>query len=227
LERISERIYKAIEQAVVTKEYYWAKNLSKGAIDELSSLEKKILFYKAARKAGEESLDVLARHKELAREALYSWEEYWRLTFNKLQVSRNAMIEATQIIHSLHDKRTYFKGPSLPLNKTMPTETASKLIRCLLEGYKPLREDQIIMALNVGESVYEIMPNITPAYVLNVLLPIIDPSNTRTYLSAGDDALTAIELHVYWYWYVEYKQPPVTENLVLYRQLRGMFAEKS
>jgi hypothetical protein len=226
LERISERIYEAVEQAVVTKEYYWAKNLSKEAVDQLSGIEKKTLFYKAARKAGEESLDVLARQKELANEALYSWEEYCRLTFNKLQVSHNDIIEATRIMRNLHDKGAYFGGPSLLWNKAMPVETASKLIQSLLEGYEPLREDQIVTALKVGNSVCEIMPNITPAYVLNVLLPIVDPSDTQAYLEAGDHALAAMELRESWYWYVEYKRFPVADNLVLYRQLRGMFAEK-
>jgi len=226
MERISERIFEAVEQAVVSEDYYWAKNLSKEAIDELSDHDKKMLFYKAARKAGEECLDILAKHKNLAREALYSWKEYWRLTFSKLHVSRNTILEATQIIHTLHDKGAYLKSPFLPWSNTMSVETASKLIQYSLAGYDPLKEDQIVSSLNSGNLVYEIMPNITPVYVLNVLLPIVDPPNTLAYLNAGDDALAAMELRVSWHWYMEYRQPPVIENLILYKQLRDIFAGK-
>lgn len=40
LERISDRIYGAVEQAVLTEQYYWAKDLSKEAVEQLSGLEK-------------------------------------------------------------------------------------------------------------------------------------------------------------------------------------------
>lgn len=226
LERISERIYKDIQKTVLMENYYWAKDLNKEAIEGMSDIERKVLFYTSARKAGEEHLDILAQHKELTKEALYSWREYWRLTFNQKQVSYDAIVKSTQVISDLHNRGIYFKGPSLPWNKDMLPETASKLIRYVLEGYDPLREDQIALALNVGNIVYEIMPNIVAAYLLTVLLPIVDPVNTHKYLEEGEKALAAMELHVAWYWYVEYKKPPVVENLVLYRQLQNLFRER-
>lgn len=133
-------------------------------------------------------------------------------------------MKATEVMSALHSKGAYFEGPSLTWDKTMAPDVASELIRFLLKGYEPIPEHEIVTALSVGNSVYDIMPNIVPAYVFNVLLPIVDPSNTQEYLNAGKEALASMELHVSWYWYVEYNRPPVAENLDLYRELQCEFA---
>lgn len=224
LERISERIYGAVEQSVLTEQYHWAKNLSMESIEQLSGIERKRLMYKAARKAGKRSLDILVKHKELGKEALYSWRQYQRLTFDGLQLSQNGIAKATEIINTLHNKGAYFEGPSLLWDKAVAPEVASELIRFLLKGYEPVPESEIVTALSVGKLVYDIMHNIVPVCVFNVLLPIVDPTNTQTYLEAGNDALAAMELHVSWYWYVEYKRSPIAENLKLYRELQLEFA---
>lgn len=226
LERVSEHIYKDMERTVRTEEYNWAKGLSENDIKEMSRDERKRLFYLAARKAGQDRFHLLMQHEELATEALDFWKEYWGLTFDRFKISYEAMTTSTEVLRDLHQRRIYPKGPFIPWPKEMPPEIASKLIRGISEGYEPLREEQIAFALNIGSTVYDIMPNRTGLYLLLVQLPIVDPKNTDSYLEEGEKVLAAIELRDYWYSYVERRGAPDAQMWAFYRQMRDEFRRR-
>lgn len=222
LDRISEFLWEAVREAASTEEYNWARGLDQEAIDGVSGLQRQVLIYASARKAGEQGLEVLTRLKDFGEDALYSWREYQRLTFAKLGVTKVAVIEALETMRSLYERGIYFHGPWF---RNVRAEAACHLVEHVLKGYEPLRTEQVVMALNLGALLHdEIMPNAGPARVFNVLLPIVDPLNTQVYLDAGDDAMTAAELGMSWYSYIEYRRPLTAENLAVYKQFRALIS---
>ncbi len=78
LERIDAHIYRDIEQVAITEEYDWTQGRPQTELDALSHEERKRLLFLAARRAGEQNHESLARHRELAMEALEFWREYWQ-----------------------------------------------------------------------------------------------------------------------------------------------------
>lgn len=219
LEKISEYIYKDIERTVLTQEYNWAECLSDNEIREKSREERKRLFYLAARRAGEEGFHLLAQHQDLARDALYFWKEYWHLTFDQVGISLEDITRSVEVLSSLHQRCVYPRGPFVPWHREMPPQIAIKMIQSLLEGYEPRKEEEIIFALNIGDTVYNIRLNITAVYLLMVQLPIVDPENTAVYLKEGEKALAAMELIAYWYFYVERRSMPDIQGWAFYRQM--------
>lgn len=77
LERMDSFLYRAIERTVTHAPYEWTAGRTPQEIEGLEQTERKRLFYLAARRAGEDGYEQLARHRELAREALAFWREYW------------------------------------------------------------------------------------------------------------------------------------------------------
>ncbi len=195
LEKISERIDKDMAKAALTEKYNWAKGLGKEEIKTMPDEEKKRLFFLALRRTGEENFGLLKQHQNLTKYALDSWDEYWRLTFDKYKISCEDITKCIEVFHSLE----------------------------ILENNEALQEKQIAFAFNTGRVVYDIMPNVTATYLLMVQLPIIDPENTHKYLEEGEKALMAIELHDYWYSYVESRSKPDTRRWAFYRRIRDEF----
>jgi hypothetical protein len=77
LERMNSMLYHAVEETVTHAPYEWTGRRELHEIEALGHTERKRLFYLAARRAGEDNYERLARHREMAREALGFWREYW------------------------------------------------------------------------------------------------------------------------------------------------------
>ncbi|WP_027230372.1 hypothetical protein [Phyllobacterium sp. UNC302MFCol5.2] len=90
LERINSFLYRAIEETVTHAPYEWTAGKTIEDINCLKPSESKRLFYLAARHAGQDGYEELARHRGLAREALVFWREYWTRA-----VASNGVNEAT------------------------------------------------------------------------------------------------------------------------------------
>jgi hypothetical protein len=86
--------------------------------------------------------------------------------------------------------------------------------------------DRTLSALHIGHQAYDLFPNVMPALLLGVQLPIIDPVGTEKYSKEFDRAYSAVRLGRVWYQCVEHHKFFQSENLDLYRQLHSEFAMK-
>jgi hypothetical protein len=77
VEKISSLLWHAIEKAASTDPYEWWAGRNLEEIEMLAHGDRKRLLFLAARRAGEDNYEPLARHREHAREALAFWHEYW------------------------------------------------------------------------------------------------------------------------------------------------------
>jgi hypothetical protein len=77
LERINSLLWHSIEKTVSTAPYEWPAVRTLEEVQVLGNADRKRLLFLAARRAGEDSYEPLARHRDLAREALAFWREYW------------------------------------------------------------------------------------------------------------------------------------------------------
>ena len=224
LERISDHIRISVENAVQEKGKNHFLELTQEDLEKLSDLEKKILWYNAARKVGLKSNDLFEDEKELIQDALYSWKEFFRITFEKEGITIDDLIQAKKTLKTLHEKGSYFDLPTIqPILHTMEPDVAVELVKNSIKNYKPISELDIVHTLRLGDFAFQIMQNISPVFLFNVYLPIIDPIKMKDYFKIGSDAMIAMELNQYWYSYVEYKKQPVTEPFDLINTIKELF----
>src|SRR5262249_5014639 len=142
--------------------------------DELQNLghvQLKRLYYLAARRAGEDDYPPLRVHRELAGEALAFWRLYWERAVVAQGLDQVAISRAVESMTSGEP----WLGTSCPAadhadHSTLePSTNAEDFIR-------------------LGKFAYVAIPNLTPVSLLVVVLPIIDPANTTTYLSEATNA---------------------------------------
>jgi hypothetical protein len=77
VEKISSVLWHAIEKAASADRYEWSGGRKLEEIEAPAHEDRKRLLFLAARRAGEDNYEPLAQHRELAREALAFWREYW------------------------------------------------------------------------------------------------------------------------------------------------------
>jgi hypothetical protein len=188
LERMSSMLYRAIEETVTHAPYEWTGGRTLQEVDALGHTERKRLFYLAARRAGEDGYEPLARHRELAREALAFWREYWTRA-----VAASGLDQA-------------------------------KIECALAELAQASGGSALVEALQAGQLVYDLVPNIMPVTLLTLYLPIVDPENTESYLLESDRARRAFRLNRAWYARVEHHRAPHDERLDFYDHMREEFA---
>jgi hypothetical protein len=204
------------------KDYFLG--LTQEELYKLSDVEKKIMWYNAARKISVKSNDLFEDEKELIQDALYSWKEFFRITFEKESINIDDLIQAKKTLKTLNEKGSYLDIPTIqPILLTMELDVAVELVKHSIKTYKTISELDIVHTLRLGNLAYQIMQNISPVFLFNVYLPIIDPVNTKDYLQIGSDALIAMEMSQYWYSYVEYKKPPVIDSFNLIKNIRELF----
>ncbi len=75
---------------------------------------------------------------------------------------------------------------------------------------------RVVDALLAGSLAYRLIPNLTPVTLFAVRLPIVDPSNTDTYLRKAERALKVFMLNRVWYSCVENKSAFSDEDLNFY-----------
>jgi hypothetical protein len=224
LERISDHIRKSIENAVQEKGENHFLELTQEDFEKLSDLEKKILWYNAAQKVGLISNELFEDEIELIQDALYSWKEFFRITFEKEGITIDDLIQAKKTLETLNEKGSYLDLPTIqPILHTMESDVAVELLKHSIKNYKPISEMEIVHTLRLGDLAYQTMQNISPVFLFNVYLPIIDPIKMKDYFEIGSDALIAMELREYWYNYVEYKKLPTVDSFTLIKKIKESF----
>lgn len=207
LERIDAHIYRDVKQAAITKQYDWTEGRSRDELDALGHEECKRLFYLAARRAGEQNHELLAQHRDLAKEALEFWREYWQRT-----VAPNlASVRPALDVFASHDF-----NPETPVwsvvSNVQEGDDARRLVDRTVPSAGSLTSEQVVRALRTGKVAYEIIPNIMPVTLFTVRLPIVDPGNTSAYLWEAERALELFRLSRAWYECVEHRRRFADDN---------------
>lgn len=222
LERIDNYIYIDIEKSALIKQYAWSGGRSNLELESLGYEECKRLFYLAARRAGEEDYELLARHRDLAMEALEFWREYWQRAIGPHEASIKSALEVFESHH--------FK-PEIPLWSVIANvredDAACQVVDQLLPNVVSLTSDQVVHALRTGKAAYEIIPNIMPVRLLTVCLPIVDSRNTSAYLQEAERALDVFRLSRAWYECVEHQSRLMDKKLDFYVRMRLELAQYS
>ncbi|WP_173931661.1 hypothetical protein [Chelativorans sp. Marseille-P2723] len=223
LERIDAHLYAAIERTAITKQYDWTAGRSEAEFSTLGHEERKRFFYLAARHAGEENYGPLAQHRELAKEAVEFWREYWQRT---IAPHEQAVRPALEVFAS-----PYFR-PEMSewsvIANVQEDDVARRLVEQILPVQGPLNSEQIVQALRAGKVAYEAIPNIMPVTLFTVHLPIVDPQDTPTYLHEAEHALDVFRLNCAWYECVEHRRRFKDSNgLGFYVQMYRELAQRS
>lgn len=100
LERISAHIRPDINRVIRSEEYSWRNAVDPATLRNLSLSrdELRLQEYMAARRASEAGVSDLTQHRHLGAIALESWREYWRLTFEPLNLTPALLQGAVPIL---------------------------------------------------------------------------------------------------------------------------------
>lgn len=220
LSRIDAHIYADIEKTAIAKQFDWTGGRSQAELDTLGYDECKRLFYLAPRRAGEENHEPLAQHRDLAKEALEFWREYWQ---RAITPHEGAVRPALDVFASPHFK------PELPdwsLITNAQEDVAYRLVDHVLSGTGPLASEQVVRALHAWKLAYELLPNIMPVTLFTLRLPIVDPENTLAYLQEAERALEVFRLNRAWYECVEHHRRFTDDTLAFYVRMSREFAQR-
>ena len=223
LGRIDAHIYTDIEKTVITERYDWTAGRSRDDLQRLGDTECKRLFYLAARRAGEENHEPLAQHRPLAKEALEFWREYWQRAIAPHGLQEERIQCALQVLGSPHF------DPEIPVWSAIgnvPDDVACRIVDGVVTGGMPFSSEQVVDALRAGNLAYRLMPNVTPVSLLILRLPIVDPSNTATYLREAERALQLVTLNRTWYSCVEHHRAFTNESINFYNRMHQEFTER-
>jgi hypothetical protein len=224
LERIDAHIYADIEKTVITEQYNWTEGRSRAELEALGDEERKRLFYIAARRAGEEDYEPLARHRAMAIEALQFWHEYWQRAVVSRGLDEESIQRALQVFRSSDFEP---ENPSWSLVANVQEDAADRLVDHVLAQAGPLTSGQVVHALRAGKLAYELVPNIMPLTLCTVRLPIVDPGNTHAYVREAERALNVFRLNRAWYECVEHHRRFTEDTLGFYVRMRGELAKRS
>jgi hypothetical protein len=222
LERIDARIHRDIEQAATCKEYDWTEGRSQVELDALGHHERKRLFYLAARRAGEQDHEPLAQHRDLGREALEFWREYWRRS-----VAPNIPSARSALDVFMHPEFNPETPVWVLVSNAQEDDEALRFVDRAMPRGGSLTAEQVVRALRAGKAAYEIIPNITPVALFTVGLPIVDPRNMPAYLREAERAIDLFRLNRAWYEYAERRRRFADDdNLGFYVRMCREFAQR-
>ncbi len=184
-----------------------------------SNLERIDSALREAEGAGsEDTAQKEAALRELAHEALYSWRQYWDLTFGSQRISEGDILGGIEVFRSLHERRIYPTGPFVPWPEEVPAGvTRDEFERFVheglgLKGYEPLRLQEIDLAMRIGHKVYDLARGLPAFETLVGSLALVEQVKTAEYLEEAKRSLAAAELADYWYSYVAHRSPPDFER---------------
>lgn len=221
LERIDAHVYRDIEKTVLTKEYDWTAGRSQTELEALGHDECKRLFYLAARHAAEENFEPLAQHRDLAKEALGFWREYWE---RAVAAHEELFRPALEVFESPHFKPEI---PDWAVIANVQQDVAYRLAdRLLPDAGAPLTSEQVVHALRAGKLAYQLLPNIMPVTLLTARLPIVDPGNTAAYVREAERALDVLRLNRAWYECVEHRRRLSDDSLGFYVRMCRELAQR-
>lgn len=222
LSRIDGHIYADIKRTVITKQYDWTGGRSRTELDKLGHEECNRLFYLAARRAGEENHKRLAQHRDLAKEALEFWREYWQ---RAVAPHEGSVRPALEVFASPHFRPEMHEWSVI--GNVQQEDAARGLLDRLLPTPGPLTSEQVVRALRVGSILHEALPNIMPVTLLTLRLPIVDPANTLAYVSEAERALTALRLARVWYECVEHHRRSTDDSLGFYVRMSRELSQRT
>lgn len=218
LERIDARIYKDIEKVAISGQYCWTAGLSQAQVEALDHEEHKRLFYLAARRAGRDNYEPLAQHRDLAKEALEFWCEYWQRAVAS-SLDEVHIAQAVELLESSDLARAVRGAPWPSFIHNMPDEAARSVVGSALEKSTEYTSEQIVSAFKNGHHMYGAVRNIMPITLFTVRLPIVDPTNTSAYLREAARALRAFRLNRAWYSWAENHCPSPGNGLAFYERM--------
>lgn len=216
LSRIDAYISADIERTAITAQYDWTAGRSRAELDALGHEECKRLYFLAARRAGEDGHEALARHRDLAKEALGFWREYWQRTLASHEQSIRAALEVFG--------NNQF-NPEMPLWSAIANvedDGVFGLVDRYVEG-TGLTGEQVVHAIRIGKLAYDFVPNIMPVTLLTLRLPIVDPENTLAYLKEAERALDVFLLSRAWYECVERQHRFTKDTFAFYVRMSREF----
>ena len=150
LERIYAHISADIESTVTSEQYDWTKGYTPEDLGCLVHDERKLLFYLAARRAGEANYELLAQHRALAKDALEFWHEYWQRVMTPRAMDKERVQRALHVLESPHFR------PEIPfwcaVCNLPEGDDATRLVTGVLKGDAPFTSDQVVDALRAGSS---------------------------------------------------------------------------
>lgn len=219
LERIDCHINRDIEAVCAAEQF----GLNKSDLEGRPWQDVKRLYYLAARRAGEQNHPSLARHRQLASEAIAFWHDYWQRGAPAGSIDDHRIDKALAVLQSPHF-RVVGGTPWCPLLDEMPCDEARRLVDSVLKSDAPFTGEQVVDAMRIGHAAYHSLPNIMPVTLFALRLPIVDPENTAAYLREARRALRALKLNREWYSWVECRSPPGDDGLEFYEQMFEEFA---
>ncbi len=225
LGRIDAHIYTDIKKTVVAKRYDWTQRRSQVDLETLSPEECKRLFYFAARRAGEEGYEHLVRHRDLAKEALAFWREYWQRAVVSSGLNEGRIQRALQVFANPHFKPEIPEWSVFGIRE-VPERDARQLVESVLRGDEPFTSEQVADAFQAGKLAYKVIPNIIPVALFTVRLPIVDPADTIIYVGEATRAVQVFKLNRMWYECVECHRSFTDAGLNFYIQLGQEFAQR-
>ncbi len=224
LERVYAHIHVDVESTAISEQYNWARGRSQAELSQLTMSEAKRLFYLAARRAGEDGHELLVRHRTLAGEAGTFWNEYW----DRAVAGRGLQAAEVSAALAVLERPEFGKVAPLWLPiKEMPDAEAQWLIDSTLGDDAPFTSGEVAGAFRTGNLAYQVVPNITPVGLFTLLLPIVDPANTASYLIEAQRILDVFRLGRLWYSWVEYHGDKGLEydaQMGFYKQMQREFA---
>lgn len=218
LERIDAHLYKDIEKAAISEQYAWTAGLSQAEVVALDHEERKRLFYLAARRAGRDDYELLAQHRDLAREALEFWREYWERAVASSQ-DEARIAQAVELLESPEMARALRGAPWSSFIHNIPDDAARSLVDSARVKSAKFTNEQIVNAFKTGNHMYGAVRNVMPITLFTVRLPIVDPVNTDAYLREAARALRAFRLNRAWHSWAENHCPPNGNELAFYERM--------
>lgn len=224
IERLSAVLFRAIESVATNEEYAHTVRLIAARVQSTATDDQKSNYFVVMREVGLERPEAFAQSIEAAGEAFEFWNEYRaRALFKKGIVSERsrqfrAVLESAAVV--------LVQVPYLAQVSKLPKDIGRKLLVDLLGAEFHLAVDEVLNALEFGETAYYAIPNITPLSLLTCYLPVLDPANTEQHLQAARDVLDVFILGRTWYSLVERRHLPDAGSFNTYISLISAFSAR-
>jgi len=216
---IVSEIYSSIEKTANSEKYHWKKGLSAEELNRLSGLERKKLFYIAAKKAGREGFEEISKHKQIIEDSIYFWNLYKQETFSKYNIQSKELENCIEVLMKLHSEKNYPQGPLLWDDK-IPRQAKLARLRAYLKDCSELskNEQSLINALDIGKLTYDFI-NFILVQLFVIYLPIVDYELAKNFRHEVDFILKAWKLRELWYYFIEKREQPAIPELLFYEKL--------
>lgn len=156
---------------------------------------------------GRKNPDLFAAQRQLVEPALFSWDEYYRLNFERANLTVSDVERARATLLELHpalDPRfghLFWPGKASLAKASLADRR--ELLRAQLRSDAQIDLDRAISALDIGSEVYGKMVNSTPCQLFAVRLPIVEPQKLADFLPRAKYSILAMEVSTLWHGLLE------------------------